>query len=287
MLGSISTALMAAEPKRILLVTVTTGYRHTSIETGEKVLRELAGKSGEFTIVSTSEHPDFPDYTGRDPARPPTLDAVRRVMAAYFNPETLETFDGVFFDSTVGELPFPDFGAFLAWVREGHAVMGAHAATDSMHDEPEYAAMFGGEFAGHGRQTVGRMVNFDAAHPATQGWGPSRDVFDELYLFQPNYDRSKVHSLLSMTERPDDGLGEAGSPGWFPMSWTKLYGRGRVFYTALGHREDVWDPTWTDENGQRVNPPEVARAYQQHLLGGIRWALGLAEGDVDPQTKAQ
>jgi type 1 glutamine amidotransferase len=43
-----------------------------------------------------------------------------------------------------------------------------------------------------------------------------------------------------------------------PVSWTNTEGKGRVFYTSLGHREDVW-----------TNP-----VYQQHLLGGIAWALG-------------
>ena len=146
--------------------------------------------------------------------------------------------------------------------------------------------MLGGEFDRHGNQAVGRLFNIDPRHPADVDWGPSREVFEELYLFLPNYDRSKVHSLLSMTARPADGLGEAGAPGWFPISWTKMYGKGRVFYTALGHREDLWDPNWKDANGQRRNPPEVAAAFQQHLLGGIRWALGLVEGDATPQPVA-
>jgi type 1 glutamine amidotransferase len=62
---------------------------------------------------------------------------------------------------------------------------------------------------------------------------------------------------------------------------------GRVFYTSLGHREDVWDPNWKDGKGERKNPPEVARAYQQHLLGGIKWALGLEKGDAKPQQAAK
>jgi type 1 glutamine amidotransferase len=375
-----SAALEAAEPKRILLVTTTIGFRHSSIEIGEKVLRELAAKTGEFVIVSTAEHPDYPSYSagrgGRGgvqvpglsaaqqaamaayteavtpatqrltearqallqaalsdrnsvPARatavgdaeralalaradalaqmqqspgrltrdqtlmlaglvqPPTeAEQVRRVLATYMNPQTLRTFDGIYFNSTVGQLPFPDMDDFFRWVSEGGSVMGNHAASDSMHGTPEYAAMLGGEFQRHGQQATGRMVNFDPAHPATRTWGESREVFDELYMFWANYDRSKVHSLISMVERPDDGLGVAGEPGWFPVAWTKMYGQGRVFFTSFGHREDVWDPNWTDGSGQRRNPPEVAEAFQAHLLGGIRWALGLAEGDVIPQFTA-
>jgi type 1 glutamine amidotransferase len=61
---------------------------------------------------------------------------------------------------------------------------------------------------------------------------------------------------------------------------------GRVFYTSLGHREDIWDPTW-DGKGGRKNSPETAKAFQQHLLGGIKWALGLEKGDAKPQTAAK
>jgi hypothetical protein len=59
-----------------------------------------------------------------------------------------------------------------------------------------------------------------------------------------------------------------GQPGDYPISWCKMAGQGRVFYTALGHREDVWE-----------NP-----MYQKHILEGIRWALGLVEADATPQS---
>jgi hypothetical protein len=63
---------------------------------------------------------------------------------------------------------------------------------------------------------------------------------------------------LSLDRHPDDGLPEAGQPGDLLLAWFKSYGQGRVFYTALGHREDVWE----------------SATYQAHLLGAIRWALG-------------
>ena len=68
------------------------------------------------------------------------------------------------------------------------------------------------------------------------------------------------------------------TPGDYPLSWCKNYGKGRVFYTSLGHREDVWDPAWPD----RKNPKEVAEAYQEHILGGIKWALGLEKWSPKP-----
>ena len=78
--------------------------------------------------------------------------------------------------------------------------------------------------------------------------------------------------------------GNDQTPGDYPIAWCKEYGKGRVFYTSLGHREDVWDPN-TPESFKRENPKEVSEAYQKHLLGGIKWALGLEKGDAKPQTK--
>ncbi|MGQ0637335.1 MAG: ThuA domain-containing protein [Planctomycetaceae bacterium] len=197
--------------------------------------------------------------------------AVREVLAETMSPESLKQYDGVIFLNTTGELPFPEPEAFYNWVAGGRAVIGMHAAADTLHRDPRYAEMLGGEFSGHGAQVEVNILNADRAHPATVGLGPSVNLFEEVYLFK-NYDRSKVHDVLVIDEHPN-----TEQPGHFPVSWVKAYGKGRVFYTSLGHREDIWSPTWKDEFGNRENPPEVAEAYQRHLLGGIRWALGLAE----------
>ena len=54
-----------------------------------------------------------------------------------------------------------------------------------------------------------------------------------------------------------------------------------MFYTSLGHREDIWDAD-TPEGMKRANPKHVSVAYQKHILNGILWAIGLAEGDATP-----
>jgi type 1 glutamine amidotransferase len=275
-------------PKRLLLVTTTTGFRHSSIELGEKAIRELAAKSGDFTVISTSESRSFPDY--RTTTGPALREAVRRVLAEYLSPAALAHYDGVLFLSPVDEpdapLPIPDRAAFYAWIAAGHGFIGVHAASDCLHQDPGYIALLGGEFLGHGRQAAGDVVSGDPAHPATAAWGRSVRVFEEFYHFKPaSYDPTRLHLLLGLTARPDDGTGPSGQPGWLPLAWARQEGKGRVFYTALGHREDLWDPDWKDADGKRANPAPVAEAFQQHLLGGIRWALGLVPGDATPQVK--
>ena len=79
------------------------------------------------------------------------------------------------------------------------------------------------------------------------------DFFDEIYEFQ-NFDSAGVHLLLALENHP-----QTGAPGQFPLAWTNQLGDGRVFYTALGHREEVYQ-----------NP-----LFRDHLAGGIRWALAL------------
>jgi type 1 glutamine amidotransferase len=203
--------------------------------------------------------------------RNPKADAaVAKVLAEKMSPEALKRYDGVVFLNTTGDLPFPDPEAFYRWVEEGHAVVGMHAAADTLHGDPRYARMLGGEFANHREQVEVNVLNADPGHLATAGLGSKLNLFEEVYLFK-NYDHSKVHDLLVMDEHPN-----TEEPGHYPVTWVKSYGKGRVFYTSLGHREDIWDPSWNSPSGTRENPPEVAEVYQKHLHGGISWALGLA-----------
>ncbi|HWE36835.1 MAG TPA: ThuA domain-containing protein, partial [Isosphaeraceae bacterium] len=221
--------------------------------------------------------PNIPGF-GRNPK---AEEAIRRVLAEKMSPEALRRYDGVIFLNTTGDLPIPDLDAFYKWVEDGHAFIGMHAAADTLHGDPGYAKMLGGEFANHQAQVEVDIKNEDPRHPANQGLGNTLTVFEEVYLYK-NYDPKNVHDLLDMDEHPN-----TGEPGHYPVSWTREYGKGRVFYTSLGHREDVWDPSWKDQNGHRENPPEVAEAYQRHLLGGIRWALGLPAQNGRAQARGR
>ena len=116
--------------------------------------------------------------------------------------------------------------------------------------------------------------------------GVPPSVFDEIYQLK-NYEKAKVRELLVLDRlmlTADDIKAKKATPGDYPVAWGKKFGSGKVFYTSLGHREDVWDPTVT-EKGQRANDGSVAKAFQQHVLGGILWSLGLAAGDATPQAK--
>ena len=97
------------------------------------------------------------------------------------------------------------------------------------------------------------------------GSGVILKAFDEIYLLKNN-DPTKVHVLLWLDKYPNDGSPDANKPEVHLISWIKSYGKGRVFYTELGHRQEMWrDPL-----------------YQQHVTGGLEFALGLKKADTTP-----
>jgi type 1 glutamine amidotransferase len=221
---------------RVLLVTYTTGYRHSSIDVAEPVLEGLGRSSGLFTTTFCR-----------------TANDVNRFITA----SGLSGFEAVVFANTTGDLGIADLGGFLQWVAAGHAFAGMHAASDTYHDSPAYLDMLGNEFDKHGNQTEIVATVEAPANPAVAHLGASYTVFDEIYRFKAN-NRERVTPLLTLRTYPQDGLEHAGEPGDLPLAWAKTYGSGRVFYTALGHRDEIWRDV----------------TYQQHVLGGIRWALG-------------
>ena len=275
---------LQAAPKKLLVVATTTGFRHASIPTLEKMLSQLAKESGEFT-VDFVEQPPGHAATGfsaklKKDATPEEKMAFDDAEAKWngslktalqkLSPENLKNYDGVVFVSTTGyaPLPLPDAPGFFAWLKAGHAFIGLHAASD-IHGWPEYTKMIGGEFAHHGAQTNVICLNQDLSHPATAMLGKSFAIsLEEIYQFK-SYDPAKVHDLLIMDKHPE----HQEQSGHFAVSWCKDYGAGKVFYTSLGHREDVIDAD--PEMKNRKNSVSIAKAYQAHVLGGIEWALGI------------
>lgn len=258
---------VSAAPKKLLVVTTTTGFRHSSIPNLEKVIKQLGQSSGEFTV----DYVQQPPGSQADPAWQQALkDALQKL-----SPESLKNYDAVVFASTTGNLPVPDPQGLLDWIKAGHAFIGIHAASDTFHSWPEFAAMLGGEFLTHGAQVGVECINQDPQHPANTHLGKTWTIAqEEIYQFK-GYDPAKVHDLLTLDKHP-----QSKAPGHFPVTWSKPFGGGKIFYTSLGHREDIID---TDPDlKDRKNSIEISKAYQQHLLGGIEWALGLKESAPKP-----
>ena len=291
-----------AAPKKLLVVTVTTGFRHSSIETGEKILAELGEKSGAFTVDFVKQ-PEGRPIAPRKPNRDkkdtdetfkakeeayakemaifvPANDAYNKVVTAYcaekLTMDKIKDYDGYVFCNTTGDLPFPDAQGFIDLVKGGKAFIATHSGSDTFHKFRPYIDMLGGEFETHKAQVEIEPIVHDMKHPAGAPFPTGFKVFDEIYIIK-SFSKENVHGILGLDAHPNEK-----TPGYYPVSWGREFGQGRVFYTSLGHREDVWDPEWKAGTPDRKNTPEIAKTYQEHLLGGIKWALKLVEGDGTP-----
>ena len=302
LLLSLTASMQAADaPKKLLVVTVTTGFRHSSIETAEKVLAELGQKSGAWTVDFVHQPEGQPKNPGKPPVKQPKdtddmfkakqeaystaladynaankvwNDKIKAYMADKMAMDKIKDYDGFVFANTTGDLLFPDRDGFVELIKGGKAFVAMHSGSDTYHPFRGYVDMLGGEFETHKAQVEIQPILHDPAHPATKPIPTGFRVFDEIYIIK-TFEKAKVHGLMGLDAHPNDK-----TPGYFPVSWCKEFGKGRVFYTSLGHREDVWDPTWKADTKDRKNTPEIANIYQEHILGGIKWALKLIEGDA-------
>ncbi len=176
-----------------------------------------------------------------------------------FSPEALKRYAAVMF-YTSGELPMSgaEKAALLDFVRSGGGFLGVHSATDTFYTWSDYLDLIGGYFNGHPwHQTVSIEV-VDPGDPLVAFLGNSLQVEDEIYQIS-DFDYRGSHVLLRLDQSSVD-LGKPGVHqrfyGW-PLAWTRSYGQGRVFYSALGHEASVW---------------QDAR-YQRILTGAILWSM--------------
>jgi type 1 glutamine amidotransferase len=223
-------ALPVIAADRVVMVTVTEGFRHDSIETAEQVIAGIGEHRLGFAVIFVRSEAE---------------------LATSLSPDALRNVKLVMFVNTTGDLQLPARETLLEWIAAGGSFIGVHSASDTWHEWPEYIAMLGGEFDHHPDQTTRTIFVENAAHPATASLPAPHDLFEEFYILK-NFDPNRVSVLLSLHTSPED----SGS-GFFPLAWTRNYGRGRVLYTALGHRIDVWTSEW----------------FQQHLTGAIAWGL--------------
>ena len=220
--------------KRLLYVTTSAGFRHDVLPFSQQVLRDVGLRSG-FETVATED-------------------------VAMITRDNLARFDAVAF-FTSGELPMNDDqkAALLDFIRGGKGFVGIHSATDTFYSWPDYGLMIGAYFDAHPwHQEVTIRVE-DQGHPATRSLPATLRLNDEIYQFR-NWSRADVHVLLGLDTASVDlhAADVHRSDGDFALTWTRNEGRGRVFYTALGHEQGVWQDT----------------RFQQLLAGGIRWAMG-------------
>lgn len=237
---------------RVLVFSRTTGFRHYSIPTGVAAIHQLGAQYG-FRVDNTE-----------DPS--------------VFRPRKLSRYAVVVFLNTTGTVLDAKHKRALRRyiVRRGGGYVGIHSAADTEHEWPFYERLVGALFLSHPLlEQPGRFANEAPNHPATKHLDPSFWAFDEFYSFKRN-PRERVRVLLSVDESTylqDPNTSLLGGPvvsgkmGDHPMSWCHDVGRGRSFYTALGHEAYLYGVAW----------------YRRHILGGIRVAAGAVKANCSPR----
>lgn len=220
--------------RRVLVFTRTLGFRHASIGAGVAALQKLGTENG-FVV---------------DPTEDPTR----------FNEGTLADYDVVVWLSTSADvLDDTQQSAFQRYIQAGGGWVGVHAATDAEFDWPWYGQLIGNGawFRMHPAIQTARLVVEQRDHASTAHLPATFSLQDEWYNFRAN-PRASVKVLLRLDESSYTA-GE-GAMGDHPIAWYHEFEGGRAWYTALGHRSELYtDPFFT-----------------QHLLGGLRWAAGVA-----------
>ena len=162
--------------------------------------------------------------------------------------------------------------ALLNAIAAGKGFVGIHCASDTFHSAGEryqpqnirdpYIDMLGGEFVSHGEQQEASIRVVDARFPGLQTVGEAFLLYEEWYAlknFAPD-----LHVILVIDTTGMQGTEYQRPP--YPITWARRHGQGRVFYTAMGHRAEVWS-----------HP-----LFQTVLLGGIAWVLRGIDADIPP-----
>ena len=243
--------------KRILVIGAAKGYEHDSITKAMVTIWNLGHETGMWEAWLRT---DYEWITKKKMDR---------------NTKNLGDFDALVFANSTGEMDLDDQQKqdLLSFVRDdGKGFVGVHAALDSNYKWPEYAEMIGGWFDQHPWMTFDApLLLEDPNFPATRHFPQAFMKRDEIYQAK-QWSRDKVNVLLRLDERKlnyEDNPRIHRADRDFAVAWSKMYGKGRVFYSTLGHTVEAW------------SDPDIQKMYFE----AVKWALGLTEGSTSPHPK--
>ena len=184
--------------------------------------------------------------------------------ATAFNETNLAQYKAVVFLMTTGDvLNNTQQQAFESYIRNGGGYAGVHSATDTEYSWPWYGGLVGAYFANHPAQQNATINVETPTHPSMQNVPTQWSRFDEWYNFQTN-PRNDPNTNITVLATIDESSYNGGTMGSdHPMIWYHPYDGGRSWYTAMGHTT----ASYSDAD------------FLAHLLGGIRYAAGVAPAD--------
>ncbi len=253
-----------SEPPRILFYSRSQGFEHGPVavkdgvpSVAEKALSELAAEN-EAPFTSTKD-------------------------GTKITAENLKNFDLVIFytqgditaaDSKDKAPPVSEKGIadLLEWVKNGGRFMGFHSASDTMHtpkggEVTPYLKMVGAEFIGHGPQFQGTVKVVDPTHPAMENIPQDWKFLEEWYTFN-NYNKDTMHVLALL--HPGDKIAakeKCYDVPDYPMIWVSAFGKGKVYFNGIGHREELWQEDQT---------------FRASIVDAAKWLMSEGQEGMEP-----
>lgn len=253
-----SSAADAPTKSKILFVTQSEGFRHSSVNRKDRdlapaeiALTQLGDDTKLFSVVCTQE------------------------AQVDFTKANLQNYDIVAFYTT-GKLKIADADLeyfFNDWLKQpGHGVLGFHSALDTFHEYEPYYTMIGGTFIGHpwGAGNTVTLVNHEPDHACSQPFGPEFVIKDEIYMYR-HWNPANVRVLLSLDYSRSliDREVNVAYGYHVPVCWVREWGQGKVYVNNLGHNET----SWTNE------------AYLKSITNAVKWIRGEVEAPATPNPE--
>ena len=252
-LGVVNAACAQEKKRRLLVIGQSKGYEHDSISTAMATLYNIGRRSHQW---ETFFRTDCAAIT-KKPRK--------------WGAKNLDSFDDVAF-FTDGDLDMDETqkADLLSFVRDdGKGFIGIHSAAITFLSWSDYGKMLGGYFDGHPwGEFKAPLVVEDPTFPGMTHLAGNFTLHDEIYQIK-DFSRDNVRVLLRLDADKID-LARKGvhrKDKDFAVIWARKYGKGRVLYNGLGHREDVWE---------RAD-------IQKMWLDMVRWSMGDLPGDASPR----
>jgi len=255
-----------AIPKRLRVLAwgdVSQGYQHDSISHAMATIERLGYETGTYDTIIRTDSQLITKHTVRGADGQPLLYA-----------KNLNDFDAIFFFGVREIVLTPEQKAdLLSFVRDdGKALIVAHSGATAFFSWPEFGEMIGGRFDDHPWGIIEAPVLVeDSAFPGMAQLPKSFNHVDEYYQIK-DFSREKSHVILRLdVSHLDLNIPQVHHRDQdFPLVWAKMYGKGRVYYSALGHDPSTWDD----------------RAVQQMYYEALKWGMHVTDADITPRPLA-
>jgi uncharacterized protein len=234
--------------------------QHDSTSHALSVIERLGYETGTyFTYIRTDSN--IISYTPQMTTGQPASGGPSLAMA-----------DGIFFlGHREVDINADQKAALLKFVHDdGKGFVAAHVASTAFMSWPEFGEMLGGRFDEHPwGVTEAPVIVEDQTFPGMKFFQPVFNMREEFYQISGfSTDKSRVLMRLDTSKLDMKAQGVQAADAPYALTWAKMYGKGRVYYSALGHDAATWDN------------PDIQRMWFE----AIKWSLGLTEADVTPRT---